>query len=117
MARMDLVTFAESDSMSNETSGRPIPRQRYQRKVRVTYTRAEAQLIQALILKAATDQDLAALFVEPGNGIKTIMHRFKNAWKKLDRQIRKRDEAQQRKELVDQDPEPVDDGEKDVPLF
>lgn len=118
MEAMGPVTFEELDSQSSETSGSPIPRQRYQRKVRVTYTRAEAELLRRLILRLSTDKDLASLFEEPGVSTKTLMNRVKNIWKKTDRQIGKRDDRQRAKESVDypnSDPEaPVD---RDVPLF
>jgi len=119
MEAMGPVTFEESDSESSATWGNQIPRQRYQRKVRVTYTRAEAELLRRLLLRVSTDKQFAGLFEEPGVGTKTIMNRVKNIWKKTDRQIGKRDDQQRAKESVD---EPGHDGlpidtDRDVPLF
>ena len=123
MEAMGPVTFGGFDSPLNETSEShvPIPRQRYQRKVRVTYTRAEAELLRRILLRVSTDKQFAGLFEEPGVGTKTIMNRVKNVWKKTDRQIGKRDDRQRVKESADaapgDDPLGLDDGEKDVPLF
>jgi hypothetical protein len=121
MEAMGPVTFGGLDSPLNETSEsqNPVPRQRYQRKVRVTYTRAEAELLRRLVLRVSTDNQLAGLFEEPGVGAKTLMNRFKNIWKKTDRQIDKRDARQRTKESVDHpnhDDLPID-GDRDVPLF
>jgi hypothetical protein len=121
MEAMGPVTFGGFDSPLSETSEKhiPIPRQRYQRKVRVTYTRAEAELLRRLLLRASTDKELASLFEEPGVSTKTLMHRVKNIWRKTDRQIGKRDDRQRAKESVDHpdhDDLPIDE-DRDVPLF
>jgi hypothetical protein len=122
MEAMGPVTFGGFDSPLNETSEKHIPiitRQRYQRKVRVTYTRAEAELLRRLILRLSTDKELASLFEEPGVSTKTLMYRVKNIWRKTDRQIGKRDDRQRAKESVDQpdhDDLPIDE-DRDVPLF
>jgi hypothetical protein len=117
MERTARVTFEGYDSELNETSVRPIPKQRYQRKVRVTLTRAEAELLRRLLLRVSTDKLAAQPYCQYGLGVKTIMNRFKNVWRKLDRQIDKRDDKQRAKESVDQDPAPVINSDRDVPLF
>lgn len=88
------LTLAPADAVLDQP-GNPLY-QGYQRKVSVTMTRNEAELARAIFMAVATDIRLADRFGLP----KGIMKRARSLWRKTDRRITKRDEAQRRKYIL-----------------
>lgn len=68
----------------------------YQRKVRVTLTRAEAKLVQELLVRAYADADLARQLAVDGTQ-RQVADRARNAWRKVYRAVDRRDEAMRKK--------------------
>jgi hypothetical protein len=98
---------------SNATSEREVDRRIYQRKVPVTFTRAEADLVRRLLLSAATNKYASEVLGLRG----TDITRARRAWKRADRQIRRRDEAMKQKRFNrTYESDTVEDDEVDVPL-
>lgn len=91
-----MTSQSEPSSASNETSESLIESRLYQRKVRVTVTRAEAHLLRAVMMRVAADESLAALFGMYGSP-RAVQRRAKNIWNKVDRQIERRDTAMRQK--------------------
>lgn len=119
MAKITSISFDAPGTPSSETSEKPSPKPQghYQRKVSVTYTRTEADLLDRLLLRLAANPQWAAEFTEPGVGIKTIQTRAKKVWTKTKRRIQERDQAQRLKEKLGDAYNPEVPGERDVPLF
>lgn len=83
-------------SPSPATLESPISRRLYQRRVTVTLTRIEAELLRTIALRVGADKYLAAAFCDKG-GRNAVQRRASSIWKKVDRQIERRDAAMRQK--------------------
>lgn len=99
---------------------RAVARRLYQRRVTVTFTRREAELVKALLLAGSVNKGLAAQVADHIGHSETsgrVMLAVKNAWKKLDTAVIKRDEGQRRKENGKATIKPVDGDDDLITLF
>ena len=85
----------------------------YQRRVKTTFTRLEAEVVRQALLRLSADPVARA---NAGlDGTKTTASRCRNAWKKIDRSVQRRDEAMRAKQSGRDDDEALHI-DKDVPL-
>lgn len=92
----------------------------YQRKVTFTLTRHEAELIKALALAGSVNQSLAAQVADHvGHGWTAgrVKRAVKNAWKKMDSAVIKRDEGQRLKENGQAATQPAESDDDFITLF
>lgn len=91
-----MTSPSEPSSVSSETSESLIERRLYQRRVSVTVTRIEADLLRAMALRVGIDRHLAYHFRMYGSA-NVVQRRASSIWKKVDRQINRRDAAMRQK--------------------
>lgn len=111
MSDTDLDSSVTPSEQSRETTERNRVRTMYQRKVMITYTRAESELLRTILTRLATDPD--ALESVGVAATTTAQRRARSLWKKTDRRIERRDRAMARKSHARGWPEP---STIDIPL-
>lgn len=87
----------------------------YQRKVLVTLTRTEAQMVADIMMRAATSEQVRELVGLPPT--LTWVNRTKSVWRKVTKRIERRDEAMRKKQHIREAPlKATTPGDIDVPL-